>query len=89
MNVIVKTVDYRGRTFDGFYACKSATDGPGFYVFGGNAEYNGRLRMLCARPDVKPRRYKYYNGKVQRGWNTKREAQAIADNMNAATVPAV
>jgi len=38
--------------------------------------------MLCARPDVKPRRHRHYNVPVQPGFHTLREAQAVAAEMN-------
>jgi hypothetical protein len=80
----IVTSDYRGRTYSGFYPSQSSHDGPGWYVKGrGTAgEYDGRLRMICARPNVKPRRHPQYNCAVRRGWHTRREAQAIADLMN-------
>jgi len=73
--------DYKGRTYTDFYPAE-ATTGPGWFVIGKNPEYGGRLRKVCAWPDVKPRRYKMWNGPVRRGWWTKKEAQAVADKLN-------
>lgn len=70
------TTDGRGRQFDQFYVAKSDADGPGYYIFGRNPEYGGRLIMLCGRPDVAPRKHPHYNCKVRRGWKTRREAIA-------------
>jgi hypothetical protein len=80
--VQVKTVDYKGRTFSEFYPAKDSII-PGWIVMGKGEDYGGRLRMVCARPDVKARTYKYINGRVARGWHTRREAQKVADVMNA------
>lgn len=88
--VLVQTANYRDDQFRDFYPAQSATDGPGWYVFGRNSERygtnangEGNYIMLCARPDVPARRNPNYNGKVQRGWRTRREAQTIAALMNA------
>jgi hypothetical protein len=80
--ITTETVDYKGRVYSEFYAAKDSII-PGYVVMGKNEDYGGRMRMVCARPDVKPRRYKYLNGKFSRGWYTKREAQMVADRMNA------
>lgn len=47
--------DYKGRTYTDFYPAEDTT-GPGWFVLGKNPEYGGRLRKVCAWPDVKPRR---------------------------------
>jgi len=83
-NFEFSNVDCRGRVFSNFYARKDHHTGPGWYIFGRNPEYGGRLIALCARPRVKARRYPYYNCAVRRGWHTKREAQSIADQLNQA-----
>lgn len=76
-------VDSQGRVYDRFYPRRSIENGPGWFVFGRNPGYGDTLIRLCAQPDVKPRRTKYYNGKVQRGYVTRREAQQVADKLNA------
>lgn len=81
-NVEIEVVDYKGRVYDRFYVDKDPARGPGWFVFGMNPEYGDRLRMNCARPVGPRRKYKYYNGRVHRGWRLKREAQEIADRMN-------
>lgn len=77
----IQTSDYKGRVYSDFYAAQDPII-PGWIVMGKGEEYGGMLRMISARPDVKERRYKYINGKISRGWRTRREAQAIADAMN-------
>lgn len=79
----MKKIDYRGRVYDRFHARRSPDTGPGWYVYGRNVDYGDTLVMLCAWPDVPERKHKHYNGKVLRGWNTKREAEAVASRMNA------
>ena len=79
--------DYRGREYDRFHARPDYGLAPGWFVFGRNPEYGDNLVMLRARPDVKARQHPHFNGKVRRGWHTKREAQAIADAMNAGVQP--
>ncbi len=79
-NVIFSSVDYKGRTFDRFYARKSPQNGPGWFGFGRNAEYGDTLVRLCAQPDGPPTRgYRVHH----KGWRTKKEAQAIADQLNS------
>lgn len=88
-NVLIQTINYRGHEFRNFFVAQSPAQGPGWYVFGRNSEKYGTLPngdgayvMLCARPDVPPRSHRHYNGQVRRGWHTKREAQAAADQLN-------
>lgn len=76
-------IDWMGRKFTDFYPARSPEKGPGWYVFGRNPAYNDSLIHLCARPDVEPRKHRLYNGLVRRGWSTKREAQAVADQLNS------
>lgn len=78
----IRTVNYKGDVFNCFYVRQDPSTGPGWYVFGRNEKYDGRYIMLCARPNVKERRHPYYNKLVRRGWHTKREANAIAKEMN-------
>lgn len=73
--------DYKGRMFTDFYPSKDCT-GPGWFLLGKNPEYDGRLRKVCAWLDVKPRHYKLWNGLVRRGFHSKKEAQAVADQLN-------
>lgn len=40
-NVDIRLVGFRGGHFSSFYARRSKTDGPGFYVFGTNPAYGG------------------------------------------------
>lgn len=88
--VLIETTNYSGHTFADFYAERRPGHAPGWFVSGRNSEKygthadgKGAYVMLCARPDVKARRHPHFNGAVQRGWRTKREAQAVADRMNA------
>ena len=80
---IFETTDYKGRVFDRFEARQAVGYAPGWLVYGRNPEYGDRLIKVCARPNVKPRKFKLWNGLVRRGWKTKREAQAVAEAMNA------
>jgi hypothetical protein len=80
--VLIQTADYKGRTYSDFHVRKNPGQAPGWFVFGRNEGYGGRLISLCARPDVPLRKHPHYNCRVQRGWLTKREAQAVADQMN-------
>jgi len=81
--VLFNPTDSYGRVYNRFYARQDSTTGPGWYVFGRNPEYGDSLIRLCARPDVKARRYRYHNGPARRGWATKRQAKAVADSLNA------
>ena len=90
---LLETVNYSGHAFAGFYVGTSHSAGPGWFIYGRNSEKYGTLpdgrgayTMLCARPDVAPRRFKYWNGTCRRGWHTKREAMAIAAALNVSTV---
>ena len=74
--------DSRGRIFANFYPRRDPASGPGWYVFGRNPEYAGALIMLCARPDVKPRKHPHYNCLVRRGYHTKAEAAHVAAQLN-------
>jgi hypothetical protein len=80
--VIVLTVDYKGRKYSDFFAARELAFGPGWYVFG-RADAYGGIVCRCARPRVKP----HYNGRVTRGWITKREAARVASILNG-RVPA-
>ena len=81
--VDLQTSDYKGRTFRDFYSAQAPHNGPGWYVFGRCREVSAAVIMLCARPVVKPRAYKHYNGKTRRGWLTKRQADQVATRLNA------
>ncbi len=75
--------DYGGRMFSGpFYVSEDYGVNPGWFVFGRNPEYNGRLRKVVAYLDVPLRTYKHWNGPRQHGWRLKREAQVVADMLN-------
>lgn len=81
--VVLTLRGFRGGFFSGFYVSRdSHTHGPGWYVFGRNPAYGGHYVMCCARPDVPMRRHPHYNGRVMRGWHTRRDAQRVADVMN-------
>lgn len=71
------SVDWKGRVFTDYYVDRAPGSGPGWYIWGQNAEYDGRLRFLCGRPAVKARRLKHWNGRVRRGWATKKEAERV------------
>lgn len=90
MDTFKSTTNHEGYAFSDFHARKDPHYGPGWYVFGRNAEKYGRNAdgkgsyvMLCARPDTPLRRSKGFNRPVPPGWRTKREAQAVAAAMNA------
>ena len=85
-NVLIETVDYKGRVFDRLEARRDPSSGPGWFVFGRNEGYGDMLVKLCARPDRPLRGHAHYNGKVRFGWRTKRDAQAIADRMNTPAI---
>lgn len=83
-------VGYEGSVFDAFYPARDSARGPGWYVFGRNKSKYGTHEdgrgcyvRLCGRPDRPMRRFKAYNGPVNPGWRTKREALAAAEAMNA------
>lgn len=86
--VLFEPVDYRGRVYDRFYAARDSHHGPGWFVWGRNPEYGDRLCKVVARPNVAPRRYKHWNGRVRRGWATKAEAYSVAARLNAGARPA-
>ena len=77
------TTDYRDRKYSAFFARRDPAHGPGWYVFGVASNVSARVVKVCARPNVAPRRHRHYSCFVRRGWHTKREAQSIADSMNA------
>jgi hypothetical protein len=77
------TIDYRDRVFSNFYIGQSPGTGPGWYIFGRNPEYGGRLVRLCGRPSVKARRHPHYNCQVRRGWLKKRDALAVLTSLPA------
>lgn len=74
--------------FMDFYVSRVNT-APGWFVLGRNDAYGkdergrGLIVRLVARPNVKPRKFKFWNGKFRRGWLLKREAQVVADHLNA------
>lgn len=86
-NAIIKVIDHKGRRYlaPTYHARRDPGYGPGWYVFGRSFdEYApAGIVMRCAQPDVKLRAHPHYNCKVQRGWLTLREAQAVAAMMNA------
>ena len=72
-----------GSKFHDFHVRKDST-GPGWFIFGRNAEKygrdengKGRYVMLCGY--VQERRHPHYNGKVRHGWRLKKEAQSALD----------
>lgn len=74
---------FRGGFFNAFFVRRSTmVEGPGWFVYGSNPAYGGRYTMLCAHPDAAARKYPGYNCKVHRGWRTKREADAVALELN-------
>lgn len=80
----VELTDYRGRHYRDFHARRSASDGPGWYVFGRNPHhYGGNLVMLVARPEVEARKHPHYNVRVRRGFRTMREAREVAAILRA------
>lgn len=83
VGVAVQTVDHKGRAFSDFAATQSTVNGPGWFVYGRNTDASVPVSFIVARPDVQPRRFKLYNGPISPGWKTMREAQVVADRMNA------
>ena len=81
-SVLIQLIGFRGGHFTGFYAQRDPGYGPGWYVFGTNPAYGGTYTMRTAQPDVKLRPHPHYNCLVQRGWSTRREAEAMAAEMN-------
>lgn len=84
--VRVETASYDGHEFrEDFHARQDWATGPGWYVFARNGEKYGRSAdgrgsyvKLVARPAVKPRRHPHYSCKVERGFRTKAQAEAVA-----------
>lgn len=77
-------IDYKGRVYREFFVSKDPGLAPGWFVYGRcRNEYgpNGII-FLVGRPAVKPRKHPHYNVKIRRGWHSKREAQAYADQLN-------
>lgn len=80
----------RGLRFTDYYVRKgSASDGPGWFIFGRNSEKYGTLpdgkgayvANVCQ--PIGPRRYHpHWNGPVSYGFRTMREAQRICDMLN-------
>lgn len=82
-------INRRGDRFSDFFPEKNPF-GSGWIVFGRNTERygvdaqgRGRYTMECARPDKPRRKMPNWNGAVFVGFRTKREAQEIADYLNA------
>lgn len=87
-------VGYDGSVFGDFYAARDKLTGPGWYVFGRNAEKygtkpggEGAYVKLCGRPDRPLIRVKSYNRLVSPGWRTRREASAAAALISAHYAP--
>ena len=85
--VTVSDRDFRHgnvRVYREFFVAIDPATGPGWYVWGRcRTEYGPRgIIRLCARPSVAPRAHPHYNVRVQRGWHLKRDAQAVADELN-------
>lgn len=81
----ITTVDHRGRWYDRYEATRNRR-GPGWVVdgFGNGAEsYSASIRMQVARPAGRARWHPHWNCAVHSGWKTRREAQAVADRLNA------
>lgn len=77
-------VDGLGRRFSNFFVSKDPVKGPGWFILGRNEEYGGRLVRNCGFPHRKPRKHVHYNGKVQMGWRTKKEALAALEEVQKA-----
>jgi hypothetical protein len=76
---------YDGSILKDFYAARNHATGPGWYVIGKGDKYGGTYRMVVATPDKKARKLPLWNCKIVSGWDTKKEAQAIADRLNQLT----
>ena len=77
--IAVNFTDGKGREYrNNLFVDRSPAHGPGWYIFGRClTDYlPAGITMLVARPDVAPRKYSLWNGRVRRGWRTKREAAA-------------
>ncbi len=87
--IVLQDSDYRGRVYRGFTARRGHNDGPGWHVYGaclpdvGEHTYGGGVIMHCAWPDKPARYWPGWNVRRNAGWRTKREAQAVADRLNA------
>lgn len=84
--------NHEGYVFGDFHARRDKLTGPGWYVFGRNAEKYGKSAdgkgqgsyvKLCGRPDTPMVRTRGYNRPVCPGWRTKAEAEAAARAMTA------
>ena len=83
--IAVNYTDGKGREYrHGLFVAKAPAYGPGWYIYGRClTDYlpDGIVTMV-ARPDVAPRKYPLWNGRVRRGWHTKREALAALATLN-------
>lgn len=80
-------VGYDGSVFTDFYVAKDPCHGPGWFIFGRNkvkygvhADGSGAYVKNCAYRYA--RHHRHYNGRVNHGWMRKRDAQAVADQLN-------
>jgi hypothetical protein len=72
-------ISYDGYIFSDFYIGKSPNN-PGYLIFGRNSDkWNGKYISIVAYK--KRGKARNYNGEVNIGWSTKKEAQAILDHI--------
>ena len=78
-SIAINFTDSRGREYrHGLFVDHAPAYGPGWYIYGRClTDYRPvGIITVVARPDVAPRKYSLWNGRVRRGWRTKREALA-------------
>ena len=76
--------DYKGRTYDRFFAGRD-TPRPGWFVIGWGRDKVHReiaVSKVCAWPDAPPAKYWRRNGEMRLGWRTKAEAAHYAQMLN-------
>lgn len=88
--VKIETVGYEGSVFTDYTVERYPSHGPGWYVKGHNKDkygFNattglGNYVKVCAYPDKPKTKAKFYSCLVHKGFRTRKEAQAVADEMN-------
>lgn len=85
--ILVYRTDYKGRRYAGpFYVARHHGVAPGWFVWGVSMdEYAtaGGIHHVYARPDVAFRRRPSWNVATRDGWKLRRDAQRVANHLNA------
>jgi hypothetical protein len=79
--VLFTATGFRGGHFTGHWAGPN-TSGPGWTVWGRNPAYGGSYVMETAHPAKNRRHHPHWNILTTPGWRTRREAQAVAAELN-------